>query len=147
MLHRLIYVSRAPARLWARAPAILAKIEKSAQRNNAGLGVTSALIYADGVYVQALEGPRPAVSATFQAILNDDRHARVELVAAASVGERWFPARPFLICRPGPEDGALIAQYCPHGRLDAPEISADAYHALLIYFAGRAERPALAAAC
>lgn len=147
MLHRVIYVSRAPARLQLRATSVLAKIEKSAQRNNAALGVTAALLYADGVYVQALEGPRPAVSATLQAILQDDRHERLEMIAAATVSERLFAARPLLICRPGPEDGGLIAQYCPGGRLDAPEISADAYQALLVFFASRAQRPALAAAC
>jgi hypothetical protein len=146
MLHRLVYISRAPERLHHRMAFVLTKIEKSAQRNNANLGVTGALIYANGVYVQALEGPRSAVSATFQAILNDDRHQRMEVIAAGNVEERWFAARPMLVVRPGPEDAGLLAQYCPVGRLDSQDLSADALQALLIYYAGQAERPALALA-
>lgn len=146
MLHRLVYVSRAPERLHHRMAFQLAKIERSAQKNNANLGVTGALLYYNGVFVQALEGPRPAVSATFQAILGDDRHNRLEVIGAAGVSERLFPARPMLVVRPAPEDAGLIAQYCPEGRLDSADLSGDAMQALLIYFASQAERPVLAVA-
>ncbi len=146
MLHRLVYLSRAPERLHHRMAFVLTKIERSAQRNNANLGVTGALIYANGVYVQALEGPRSAVSATFQAVQNDDRHQRLEVIAAGNAEERLFAARPMLVARPGPEDAGLLAQFCPAGRLDAADLSGDALQALLIFYASRADRPPLALA-
>ena len=72
--------------------AMLGGILVQARRNNARDGLTGALIVRADIYLQLLEGPEPAVMATFARIRADDRHLAVRQVSAASVMTRLFPA-------------------------------------------------------
>lgn len=72
--------------------AMLGGILVQARRNNARDGLTGALIVRADIYLQLLEGPEPAVMATFARIRADDRHLAVRQVSTASVMTRLFPA-------------------------------------------------------
>ena len=69
----------------------LLEILRVSRRNNAAVGVTGALLYADGNVMQVLEGPAPAVEATYDRIARDPRHRRVLPLIRGVVAERSFP--------------------------------------------------------
>lgn len=86
-LTQLIYTSRP---FGFDAPA-LDDILVAARRNNGRKGITGALICRADLYMQLLEGPREAVTATFGRILRDDRHVEVALVSTTDAPARLFP--------------------------------------------------------
>jgi hypothetical protein len=63
----------------------------SARRHNHENGITGALICRADLFMQILEGPRDAVTATFARILQDDRHLDVALICSGDITERLFP--------------------------------------------------------
>ena len=62
-----------------------------ARTKNAQAGLTGALIVRADLYMQLLEGPREAVTATLARIVGDDRHLEVSLVHCGDASERLFP--------------------------------------------------------
>ena len=86
-LMQLIYTSR-PFGFDAQS---LDDILMSARRHNRADGITGALICRADLFVQMLEGERPAVTRTFGRILADDRHLDVALVWCGDVPARLFP--------------------------------------------------------
>jgi len=64
-------------------------LEKS-RRNNAQVGVTGALMFNAGHFIQVLEGPPAAVEATFERIQQDDRHGDVALIQFEPIAQRGF---------------------------------------------------------
>ena len=86
-LVQLIYASR-PFGFDAGA---LDDILLSARRNNARSALTGALICRHDLFLQLLEGPRAAVTATFGRILRDDRHVEVSLLWCGDAAARLFP--------------------------------------------------------
>lgn len=86
-LAQLIYISR-PFGFEART---LDNILLKARAKNALSGLTGALIVRADLYMQLLEGPREAVTATLARIVADDRHLEVSLVHCGDVAERLFP--------------------------------------------------------
>lgn len=63
---------------------------RQATRDNERLGITGVLLYAEGAFVQRLEGPRDAVMGLFARIRRDERH---EVLMVTDVRET--PARTF----------------------------------------------------
>ncbi len=90
-LSRLIYISENqidPAR--GSMIEQLGSILSASKRNNSAQGITGALVFDDGWFLQALEGERRAVWTTFERIAGDDRHSDTLLVEMVDVGERVF---------------------------------------------------------
>lgn len=67
----------------------LEDILEQAQNNNAAQRVTGALVYADGYFLQILEGEKVRVEELMQIICRDLRHEKVRVLYA---GEVWAPA-------------------------------------------------------
>ena len=65
-------------------------ILETAERNNPAEGLTGALAYDDGQFIQVLEGPREAVSKRLFAIAADERHTGMTLVEFAEISRRRF---------------------------------------------------------
>lgn len=106
-LHRLLYRSQcaipgAPADVEA---AVLRLVE-AAKAANETCGLTGALLFADGAFVQAIEGPLAAVEATFERICGDRRHAHVQLIDFTTAEERSFAEWPMAMIGAG---GRLIS--------------------------------------
>jgi len=74
MTYQLIYSSQA-----ARAMSVsdLEGILVHARRDNARRGITGALVYVDGVFVQVLEGAKDTVLGLMDSIRRDPRHTSV----------------------------------------------------------------------
>ena len=91
-LYRLVYCSRNRIRgTESEVNATIREILSSARTNNSSHGVTGALLYNDGNFAQALEGPLAAVEQIFEKIQCDPRHSEVTVVQSGSVTGRDFP--------------------------------------------------------
>ena len=86
MLVRLLYASRA---VDTRAEAIEAILAQSRQ-HNPSCGITGILCYGGGVFLQAIEGGRTAVSELYGHIQKDQRHKEVVLLDYEEIPERRF---------------------------------------------------------
>ncbi len=69
--------------------ALLALLQIS-RRNNERSGITGVLLYHDGNFAQALEGPRLAVEEAFKRISADPRHDGIIATAVLPTGSRQF---------------------------------------------------------
>lgn len=90
-IHRLLY--RSDMHLSGTAAELrqqVVEIVRISEARNAADGLTGALLHTRGVFIQVLEGPLPAVEATFERICCDLRHRRVELIELVEAEERVF---------------------------------------------------------
>lgn len=85
-LMQLIYLSD----LAATSELVLASIVASAVRNNQKNDVTGMLLYADGNFLQVIEGEAEQVQATFQRISRDPRHRNVTVLLEEPLTQRQF---------------------------------------------------------
>jgi len=87
MLVRCLYASRVAAPLPA---AVLDQILVQSHRNNPSRGITGLLCFTSNVFVQVLEGGRDEVCELYNAIVRDERHSQVRLLAFEEIAERRF---------------------------------------------------------
>lgn len=90
MLFQLIYHSRADFSPVSDINAELDRITRTAQDINARNGITGALLYCDGWFVQALEGFHDNVMQTYGRISQDSRHHDVHVICSGEIVERHF---------------------------------------------------------
>ena len=86
MLVRLLYASRAVDTSAAAIETILSQ----SRQHNPGSGITGVLCYGGGIFLQAIEGGRAAVSELYGHIQSDKRHKNVELLSYEEITERRF---------------------------------------------------------
>ena len=86
MLVRLLYASRAVDTSTEAIDAILTQSRQS----NPTCGITGILCYGGGIFLQAIEGGRMAVSDLFGHIQKDKRHKDVVLLHYEEISERRF---------------------------------------------------------
>src|ERR1700761_4282019 len=77
LMEQLLYVSNTSRDI---SSAALEDILKSAQRNNAQLDVTGMLLYADGGFLQVLEGETQTLDALYAKIAQDKRHWNTQVL-------------------------------------------------------------------
>ena len=85
---QLVYLSRATH--YVDRAELFSVAEDSAQRNRKN-GITGALIYCNGYFLQVLEGPSDIVTALYNKIGHDARHCDVVLIRQTFDFERLFP--------------------------------------------------------
>lgn len=86
MLVRLLYVSRAVDP----RPEVIESILNQSRQLNPASGITGILCFGGGIFLQAIEGGRGAVSELFGHIQRDSRHKNVELLQFEEITERRF---------------------------------------------------------
>ena len=86
MLVRLLYASRAVDTSSDAIEAILVQ----SRRHNPECGITGILCYGGGIFLQAIEGGRMAVSELFGHIQRDPRHKELVLLHYEEISERRF---------------------------------------------------------
>ena len=120
MLVRLMYASRA-------VPAVdqeeLIAILKKSRANNAKSGVTGALCFSDGIFIQALEGGRAAVSKLYNRIAADARHTDVVLLNYDEIDERRFSGWSMGQVNMQRLNPALLLKYSECAKLDPYVVS------------------------
>jgi hypothetical protein len=120
MLVRLMYASRA-------VPAVdqeeLLAILRKSKANNARSGVTGALCYSEGVFIQVLEGGRSAVNQLYNSIVADARHSDVVLLSYEEIDERRFAGWSMGQVNLSRLNPALLLKYSECAKLDPYTVS------------------------
>jgi hypothetical protein len=99
-LFHLLYVSSAAKGVGLE---VLREIQQSAESQNADSGITGALVYGRGEFLQVLEGERREVSQTYNRIARDPRHLDLELIVVSPIPSRAFASWE-MCCVPLDED-------------------------------------------
>jgi hypothetical protein len=84
---QMLYVSGASRQL---SDDDIQQILAVSRRNNLRDGITGMLLWADGAFIQVLEGEARAVRGAFGRIQADDRHRNVMVVLEQAAGTRLF---------------------------------------------------------
>jgi hypothetical protein len=127
MLVRLLYASRAVPAL---GPEEVTAIVQRSRADNQALGVTGALCYSEGVFMQLLEGGRAAVSRLYGRIASDPRHRDLELLSYEEISERRFGAWCMGQVNMARLNPALLLKYSEHAALEPFGVSGAASMAL-----------------
>lgn len=85
--YSLIYISVAASEF--SEPELL-EILRVSRENNVRDDLTGMLLYKEGRFMQLLEGPEPAVCATYQRISCDSRHRETTILLESRTAERDF---------------------------------------------------------
>jgi hypothetical protein len=109
---------------------IVESILESAQRNNALLGLTGALVFDHRFFVQLLEGSRATVTDMFLRISQDPRHAEIRLMRVDETARRRFPV--WYMHHAAMRGSGLISAraYMPQSDFEPSELSAEGAMAL-----------------
>ena len=86
MLVRLLYASRAVDP----RPEVIEAILAQSRQFNPSSGITGILVYGGGIFLQAIEGGRMAVSDLYGHIQRDERHKDVVMLQYEEITERRF---------------------------------------------------------
>ena len=109
MTFQLIYTSEATDITWPWPEArieTLQNILEKARANNHTKGITGALVYVEGVFLQILEGNESDVKILAERISRDDRHAGFKVLLEKEVTERLFGAWDMACIRPSAKEMA-----------------------------------------
>lgn len=127
MLVRLMYASRAVGTV---GPEELQAILRQSKHNNPAHGITGLLCCSGGVFIQALEGGRSAVSRLYNRIAADPRHTDVVLLSYEEIGERRFAGWAMGQVNMARLNPALLLKYSATATLDPYSVSAKVSAAL-----------------
>jgi hypothetical protein len=127
MLVRLLYASRAVPAL---DPEELHAILRKARAENPALGITGALCYSQGIFMQVLEGGRAAVNRLYARIVADPRHTQVELLSYGEIAERRFAGWSMGQVNMARLNPALLLKYSETATLDPFSVPGSASAAL-----------------
>ncbi len=109
---RTIYCSHATVEV--DQPVHLADIIGASARNNGYDGITGILVFADGVFIQLIEGPRGKVDALMVRIRADKRHRNLNVLGETTDNIRLFDAWSMETPRLRPEHKAALITLTEH---------------------------------
>ena len=127
MLVRLLYASRAIDAASAGIEGILAQ----SRQGNPGLGITGILCYGGGIFLQAIEGGRNAVSELYGHIQRDPRHKDVVLLHYEEISERRFSGWTMGQVNMSKINASILLKYAERPELDPYGVSGKVSLALL----------------
>ena len=110
MLQRLIYASHLARGTDRELAPLLQAVLVASLRNNLNHRVTGLLLAHDGWFLQALEGPPEGVRATYERIVQDDRHTAPVMLDHGPIESRAFGA--WIMCARvlAGRDGAILGR-------------------------------------
>lgn len=122
MLVRLLYASRA---VKAFDQEELAAILRKSRTHNPEAGITGVLCFcfAQGIFMQVLEGGRGAVNKLYNQIATDPRHTQVELLRYDEIDERAFAGWSMGQVDMARLNPALLLKYSERSALDPYSVS------------------------
>ena len=127
MLVRLLYASRA---VDARPETIESILSQSRQFNPTS-GITGILCYGGGIFLQAIEGGRTAVSDLYGHIQKDPRHKDVVLLHYEEITERQFGGWTMGQVDVSRVNTNILLKYSERAELDPSSVSGRVSMALL----------------
>ena len=127
MLVRLLYASRAMDPGTESIEAILAQ----SRLHNPECGITGILCYGGGIFLQAIEGGRMAVSQLYSHIQKDPRHKDVVLLHYEEISERRFGGWTMGQVNTSRINASILLKYAERPELDPYSVSGKVSLALL----------------
>jgi hypothetical protein len=127
MLVRLLYASRATDPTCTAVDEILAQCRQF----NPISGITGILCYGGGIFLQAIEGGRMAISDLYGHILRDPRHKDVVLLHYEEISERRFGSWTMGQVNMAKVNASLLLKYAEKPELDPYSVSGAVSLALL----------------
>ncbi len=127
MLVRLLYASRAIDTSPDAIDAILAQ----SRQYNPGSGITGILCYGGGIFLQAIEGGRMAVSELYGHIQRDPRHKDVVLLHYQEISERRFAGWTMGAVNMSKINASILLKYAEKPELNPYTVSGSVSLALL----------------
>ena len=127
MLVRLLYASRAidPS------PEAIETILSKSRQYNPTCGITGILCYGGGIFLQAIEGGRMAVSELYGHIQKDPRHKDVVLLHYEEISERRFGGWTMGQVKMSKINTNILLKYAEKPELDPYAVSGNVSLALL----------------
>ena len=127
MLVRLLYASRAVDPSEAAIESILSQ----SRQFNPTCGITGILCYGGGIFLQAIEGGRSAVSDLYGHIQKDERHKDVVLLHYEEIAERRFGGWTMGQVNLSKINHSILLKYSEKPELDPYTVSGKVSFALL----------------
>jgi hypothetical protein len=127
MLVRLLYASRSVDT----SPEAIESILAQARQHNPVSGITGILCYGGGIFLQAIEGGRMAVSELFGTIMKDPRHKDVALLHYEEITERRFGGWTMGQVNLNKLNHSILLKYSERAELDPYAASGKVSFALL----------------
>jgi hypothetical protein len=127
MLVRLLYASRVVDDRPETIEAILAR----SRQFNPSTGITGILCYGGGIFLQAIEGGRVAVSELYGHIQRDERHTDVVLLHYEEISERRFGGWTMGQVDTSRVNTNILLKYAERAELDPYSVSGKVSLALL----------------
>ena len=127
MLVRLLYASRAVDP----RPDIIESILSQSRQFNPTCGITGILCYGGGIFLQAIEGGRSAVSELYGHIQKDARHKDVVLLHYEEITERQFGGWTMGQVDVSRVNTNILLKYSERAELDPYSVSGKVSMALL----------------
>ena len=127
MLVRLLYASRAIDTSHEAIDAILAQ----SRQFNPGSGITGILCYGGGIFLQAIEGGRMAISELYGHIQRDPRHKDVVLLDYQEISERRFAGWTMGAVNISKINASILLKYAEKPELNPYAVSGTVSLALL----------------
>jgi len=127
MLVRLLYCSRAVDT----SPDAIDSILAQSRQHNPVTGITGILCYGGGIFLQAIEGGRMAVSELFGHIQKDPRHQDVVLLHYEEITERRFGGWTMGQVNVNKVNHSVLLKYSERAELDPYAVSGRVSLALL----------------
>ena len=127
MLVRLLYASRA----LDTNPGAISTILAQSREYNPSCGITGILCYGGGIFLQAIEGGRLAVSELYEHIQRDKRHKDVALLQFEEITERRFSGWTMGQVNLQKINHSILLKYSEKPELDPYSVSGKVSMALL----------------
>jgi len=127
MLVRLLYASRAVDT----SPDAIESILHQSRDHNPHCGVTGVLCYGGGIFLQAIEGGRMAISDLYGHIQRDPRHKDVVLLHYEEISERRFAGWTMGEVNMNRINASILLKYAEKPELDPYSVSGRVSLALL----------------
>ena len=127
MLVRLLYASRA----LDTNPSSISTILAQSREYNPSCGITGILCYGGGIFLQAIEGGRLAVSELYGHIQRDKRHKDVALLQFEEITERRFSGWTMGQVNLQKINHSILLKYSEKPELDPYSVSGKVSMALL----------------
>jgi hypothetical protein len=127
MLVRLLYCSRTVDD----SQSAIDSIVSQSRQHNPQSGITGILCYGGGIFLQAIEGGRQAVSDLFGTIQKDARHRDVCLLHFEEIAERRFSGWTMGQVNLSKVNHSILLKYSERAELDPYSVSGRVSFALL----------------
>jgi len=127
MLVRLLYASRAIDT----SPSAIDAILSQSRQFNPSSGITGILCYGGGIFLQAIEGGRSAISELYGHIQRDARHKDVELLQYEEISERRFAGWTMGAVNISKINASILLKYAEKPELNPYTVSGKVSLALL----------------